>query len=81
LHPYTHGLLASIPHLEIIAGDTSAANGRLKEIPGMVPALTNLPPGCSFAPRCRSMIEPCRHARPELSFVADRHAKACFADV
>src|SRR5436190_17460419 len=52
LHPYTHGLLASIPHLAVIGGETPAANGRLQEIPGLVPALTNLPPGCSFAPRC-----------------------------
>src|SRR5467141_3503415 len=49
LHPYTHGLMGSIPHLAIIGGETEQANGRLKEIPGMVPALTNLPPGCSFA--------------------------------
>src|SRR3954447_12846623 len=44
LHPYTHGLLASIPRLEIMGGETEAvveANGRLKEIPGLVPALTN----------------------------------------
>jgi len=44
LHPYTHGLLASIPHLEVIAGETPAENARLQEIPGLVPALTNLHP-------------------------------------
>ncbi len=46
LHPYTHGLLASIPHLAVIGGDVAGtSDGRLKEIPGVVPALTNLPPG------------------------------------
>src|SRR5690242_3079388 len=50
LHPYTHGLLASIPHLAVIGGESAATEatangGRLQEIPGMVPALTNLPPG------------------------------------
>jgi peptide/nickel transport system ATP-binding protein len=43
LHPYTHGLMASIPQLAVIGGQTAApVNGRLKEIPGQVPALTNL---------------------------------------
>jgi len=53
LHPYTHGLLASIPRLEIMGGRTANSVQRLKEIPGMVPALNNLPPGCTFAPRLR----------------------------
>src|SRR5207248_2383464 len=52
LHPYTHGLLASIPRLEIMGGRAPNSVQRLKEIPGMVPALNNLPPGCTFAPRC-----------------------------
>src|SRR6185437_7526827 len=62
LHPYTHGLLASIPHLAIIGGEAAPASpdGRLKEIPGLVPALTNLPPGCSFAPRCPFADDKCR---------------------
>src|SRR6266511_3664961 len=47
LHPYTHGLLASIPRLALMRGDDVVA--RLQEIPGTVPALTNLPAGCSFA--------------------------------
>src|SRR5262247_3058848 len=45
LHPYTHGLLASIPRLAIMGGRGANAAQRLKEIPGMVPALSNLPPG------------------------------------
>jgi oligopeptide transport system ATP-binding protein len=72
-HPYTLGLMASVPRLD--------GGRRLVPIEGQPPDLASLPPGCSFAPRCRSVIEPCRHARPELTFVADRHAKACFANV
>src|SRR5581483_824224 len=68
LHPYTHGLLASIPQLEILAeGEVSqaaAGNGRLKEIQGMVPALNNLPPGCAFAPRCPYADAQCRAEAP-----------------
>ena len=72
-HPYTLGLMASVPRLD--------GGRRLVPIEGQPPDLASLPLGCSFAPRCRSMIEPCLHLRPELTFVADRHAKACFADV
>src|SRR5947208_7470327 len=79
LHPYTHGLLASIPHLEVIAGETSsAANGRLKEIPGQVPALTNLPPGCSFAPRCAFADERCRSFFPPYEQKRPGHWAACW---
>src|SRR5438132_12596508 len=50
LHPYTQGMLASIPRLTIMAG--GEAPERLREIPGMVASLADLPPGCVFAPRC-----------------------------
>ncbi len=66
LHPYTHGLLASIPRLEIMAGRAAQSAERLKEIPGMVPALTNLPPGCIFAPRCSFADDRCRVEIPAL---------------
>jgi peptide/nickel transport system ATP-binding protein len=78
LHPYTHGLLASIPHLEVIGGDTVAANGRLKEIPGMVPALTNLPPGCAFAPRCAFADDRCRAVAPDYEEKRAGHWAACW---
>jgi len=79
LHPYTHGLLASIPHLAVIGGDTGvAANGRLKEIPGQVPALTNLPPGCSFAPRCPYADERCRSFYPPYEQKRPGHWAACW---
>ncbi|HEX6611502.1 MAG TPA: ABC transporter ATP-binding protein, partial [Hyphomicrobiaceae bacterium] len=50
-HPYTQGLLGSIPRFTAIYGE-AAARTRLQEIPGLVPPLTHLPPGCRFAPRC-----------------------------
>ena len=79
LHPYTHGLLASIPHLAVIGGETPAvANGRLKEIPGMVPALTNLPAGCVFAPRCPYADEQCRSFYPPYEQKRPGHWAACW---
>jgi peptide/nickel transport system ATP-binding protein len=82
LHPYTHGLLASIPQLAVIGGDTDAAatsaNGRLTEIPGLVPALTNLPPGCTFAPRCPFADERCRSFYPPYEQKRPGHWAACW---
>jgi len=78
LHPYTHGLLASIPQLAVIGGESPVANGRLKEIPGMVPALTNLPPGCAFAPRCTFADERCRSVAPDYEEKRPGHWAACW---
>src|ERR1700722_8587713 len=79
LHPYTHGLLASIPQLAVIGGGENAAGGgRLKEIPGMVPALTNLPAGCSFAPRCPYADEQCRSFYPPYEQKRPGHWAACW---
>jgi peptide/nickel transport system ATP-binding protein len=77
LHPYTHGLMASIPQLEVMSGGTPAS-GRLQEIPGMVPALTNLPPGCAFAPRCAFADERCRNAAPDYEEKRPGHWAACW---
>jgi oligopeptide transport system ATP-binding protein len=74
-HPYTIGLMASVPRLD------GGGGRRLMPIEGQPPDLASLPPGCSFGPRCRSILPQCRTARPELTQVADRHAKACFANV
>src|SRR5204862_246640 len=52
-HPYTRGLMASIPAVLSLG---AKADARLTEIPGMVPSLTNLPAGCPFAPRCQPAI-------------------------
>jgi peptide/nickel transport system ATP-binding protein len=78
LHPYTHGLMASIPQLAVIGGELPVANGRLKEIPGMVPALTNLPPGCAFAPRCAFADDRCRSVAPDYEHKRPGHWVACW---
>ena len=59
-HPYTKGLMDSIPAL-------STHTERLSHIPGQVPSLLNLPPGCAFADRCPYATDECRQALPELS--------------
>src|SRR3979411_2557088 len=51
-HPYTKGLLGSLPNLEVVA-HLKARRARLNEIKGIVPSLANLPQGCAFSPRCR----------------------------
>ncbi len=63
-HPYTSGLIHSIPRLALIRGGGAATSQRLLEIPGMVPALSNLPPGCTFAPRCAHASDACRREYP-----------------
>jgi peptide/nickel transport system ATP-binding protein len=78
LHPYTHGLLASIPRLAIMGGRTSNSAQRLKEIPGMVPALSNLPPGCTFAPRCPFADDQCRAQFPPYEQKRPGHWAACW---
>ena len=57
-HPYTRGLLNAIPHLDDLQGERH--RDRLNEIPGIVPPLTALPPGCRFAPRCAHADDRCR---------------------
>jgi len=74
-HPYTRGLMASMPAVIGLGAKTDA---RLTEIPGMVPSLTNLPPGCPFAPRCTMAIDRCRAEYPPLEDYGDRHFAACW---
>jgi peptide/nickel transport system ATP-binding protein len=74
LHPYTRGLLASVPSL---SGDPDA---RLAAIAGQPPDLSALPPGCAFAPRCPLVVERCTREEPPLAPLeraADRRS-ACF---
>jgi peptide/nickel transport system ATP-binding protein len=78
LHPYTHGLLGSIPRLAIIGGRSINSEQRLKEIPGMVPALSNLPPGCTFAPRCAFADDRCRAQFPPYEQKRAGHWAACW---
>ncbi len=76
-HPYTTGLLGSLPNLEI-AARSNARRARLNEIKGMVPSLTNLPAGCSFAPRCALATAECHAARPPLEQHRPGHWVACW---
>jgi len=75
-HPYTRGLMTSVPHLEAEA--LESGRKRLSEIPGIVPALTDLPPGCAFAERCPFVVERCRRETPPLVEVGTRHHAACW---
>ncbi|MBB2685653.1 UNVERIFIED_ORG: peptide/nickel transport system ATP-binding protein [Rhizobium etli] len=75
-HPYTIGLLASMPKL----GDASRmkqAGERLAAIPGVVPSLMNMPGGCAFQPRCQFAVDACRAAVPPLADVNRRHKSRC----
>jgi len=74
-HPYTRGLMASMPAVASLGTNTDT---RLTEIPGMVPSLTNLPPGCAFAPRCSLAIDKCRAEYPPLEDWGDNHFAACW---
>ena len=69
-HPYTLGLLGSIPNLE---EDTL----RLKSIPGLMPPPNALPEGCRFHPRCAHCMEICRHKAPEHHYEHEGHYVAC----
>jgi peptide/nickel transport system ATP-binding protein len=74
-HPYTRGLMASMPAVISLGTKTDV---RLTEIPGMVPSLTNLPQGCAFAPRCPLAIERCREEYPPLQDFGGHHRAACW---
>jgi peptide/nickel transport system ATP-binding protein len=77
-HPYTHGLMASIPRLALMRGEGVGEVTRLQEIPGMVPALSNLPAGCVFAPRCVHAEDRCRASYPDYEEKLPRHWAACW---
>ncbi len=76
LHPYTIGLLNSIPQL---GSKSEGRKKRLEEIPGMVPSLDDLPRGCSFHPRCSRGKEICRKEEPELLEIQVDHRVACWS--
>jgi peptide/nickel transport system ATP-binding protein len=78
LHPYTRGLLASVPRLEIMTGRDDEIPERLTEIDGIVPALYELPPGCAFAPRCPMAIDKCRVEAPAYEQIRANHWVACW---
>ncbi len=74
-HPYTLGLLASVPRLD------QPRKKRLVPIMGQPPNLISLPPGCSFGPRCSYRRERCFKERPELRPVGEGHFVACWVDI
>jgi oligopeptide/dipeptide ABC transporter ATP-binding protein len=76
-HPYTRGLLDSIPNLDL-AARADLSRTRLNEIKGMVPSLSNLPKGCSFAPRCGLATEQCHAVFPRLEQHRPGHWVACW---
>jgi oligopeptide transport system ATP-binding protein len=71
-HPYTLGLLRSVPRLD------ETRKEKLEPIEGLPPDLVNLPPGCSFYPRCRFHVDKCLNERPPLMLVAEKHMSACW---
>ncbi len=74
-HPYTLGLLNSVPRLDQVTGE------KLIPIEGLPPDLGRLPPGCSFYPRCTYRVAKCREEYPPLQLVAEGHYAACWVDV
>jgi peptide/nickel transport system ATP-binding protein len=74
-HPYTRGLIGSIPVLGRVKDE-------LEVIPGSVPSLIDLPPGCRFAPRCRARLEHhltrCIEQEPELLSIGPNHTVRCW---
>jgi oligopeptide transport system ATP-binding protein len=74
-HPYTLGLLRSIPRLD------EARKEKLVPIEGLPPDLISPPPGCPFSPRCTLRVERSLQVRPELRTVRPDHIVACHVDV
>ena len=72
-HPYTQGLIRSIPRIDLAA----ARKRRLETIAGVVPSLVDPPRGCRFAPRCRFAVDQCSLAQPELRELEAGHKVAC----
>ncbi len=73
-HPYTKGLLNSIPRLDSL-------DQKLIPIPGTVPSPFNFPKGCRFHPRCPYCMEICKKSEPELIIISQNHQSACWLNV
>ena len=71
-HPYTEGLMFSIPRLD------TPADQRLEAIPGAVPHPLDLPKGCKFAPRCKYATDKCRAEEPKMTRISDTQEIRCF---
>ncbi|HET7738468.1 MAG TPA: ABC transporter ATP-binding protein, partial [Tepidiformaceae bacterium] len=71
-HPYTVGLLNSVPRLD------ETRKEKLVPIEGLPPDLAHLPPGCSFYPRCAWRVDKCKEEYPPFTLVADKHYASCW---
>lgn len=71
-HPYTLGLLRSVPRLDLPRSRT------VEVVPGLPPNAAHLPSGCAFHPRCRFAIDRCSEERPDIEEVGENHYAACF---
>ena len=74
LHPYTQGLISSVP---VIKHDAP----KLESISGMVPDLMHVPAGCRFCERCIYATERCKTEQPELRDIGNGHLVRCFREV
>jgi peptide/nickel transport system ATP-binding protein len=77
MHPYMNGLLSSIPKVGSVRG-LAGLEERLTEIPGIVPPLSDLPPGCAFSPRCTRAEDQCRATVPDFEMKRPDHFAACW---
>jgi oligopeptide/dipeptide ABC transporter ATP-binding protein len=75
IHPYTQGLLKCVPNLE---ADPGPVRAELTEIPGVVPALTDIIPGCPFSARCKFSNIRCEQEMPEESLITNTHRVICW---
>jgi peptide/nickel transport system ATP-binding protein len=75
LHPYTEGLIRSVPSLDKAE---NKYRGPLKEIPGIVPDLCYLPQGCYFYPRCHRKMDICQHETPIITETQSEHSVSCW---
>jgi len=73
-HPYTIGLMKSVPTLESAKEKLS----KLNEMPGIVPSLSKIPSGCSFHPRCPSAETRCKKEKPNLKIIAEEYSVSCW---
>ena len=77
-HPYTQGLLRSVPSFDETENPTPRTQVLLEEIKGTVPPLDKKQPGCSFAPRCSFASDRCLQTAPYLTKISSRHLVACW---
>ena len=78
LHPYTQGLLGSIPVLGEVKRNPDGSRRLLNAIPGSLPDHRNFPKGCRFAPRCKKVMAKCWEAEPALVEIEDGHQVRCY---